>query len=104
MVTFNTQEMVMVLFLNQQPSQIEDRTVYYYLAAQSKCRTCSGLAYSLTCKEPLRVNHVIGEPVSVQGSDITHVYKLNIGPILARGHQQPSNFWEYLRNWGGEWM
>jgi hypothetical protein len=47
---------------------------------------------------------VIGEPVSVQGSDKTYVYKLNIGPTLARGPQQPSNFWEYIRNWGGEWM
>jgi hypothetical protein len=80
----------------------EDGTVYYYLPAQSKRRTRSGLAYSLAWKEPLRVNHVIGEPVSVQGSDETHVYKLNIGPILARGPQQPSDFCEYLRNWGGE--
>ena len=44
------------------------------------------------------------KPVSVQGLDKTHVYKLNVGPHLARGPQQPSNFWEYLRNWGGEWM
>jgi hypothetical protein len=47
---------------------------------------------------------VIGKPVSVQGLDEAHVYKLNVGPHLARGPQQPSNFWEYLRNWGGEWM
>ncbi len=75
-----------------------------YLPAQSKRHTRSGLAYALAWKEPLRVNHVIGELVSVQRPDETHVYKLNIGPILARGPQQPSNFWEYLGNWGGEWM
>jgi hypothetical protein len=62
------------------------------------------LAYTLAWKEKLGVNHVIGEPVSVQGSDETHVYKLNIGPTLARGPQQTSDFWEYIRNWGGEWM
>jgi hypothetical protein len=55
-------------------------------------------------KEPLRGNQVMGKLVSVQGSEETHVYKLNIGPTLARDPQQPSNFWEYLRNWGGEWM
>ncbi len=55
-------------------------------------------------EEKLGVNHVIGEPVSVQGSDETHVYKLNIGPPLARGPQQPSDFWVYIKNWGGEWM
>jgi hypothetical protein len=44
------------------------------------------------------------KPVSVQGSDKTRVYKLNIGPKLARGPQQSSDFWEYLRNWRGEWM
>jgi hypothetical protein len=46
----------------------------------------------------------MGKLVSVQGSDKTHVYKLNIGPTLARDPQQSSNFWEYLRTWGGEWM
>ena len=47
---------------------------------------------------------MISELMSVQESDKTHVYKLNVGPHLARGSQQPSNFWEYLRNWGGEQM
>ena len=46
----------------------------------------------------------MGKPVAVQGSEETHVYELNIGPTLARDPQQPSNFWDYLRNWGGEWM
>jgi hypothetical protein len=47
--------------------RVEDGIVYYYLPAQSKRCTHSGLAYALAWKEPLRVNHVIGEPVSVQG-------------------------------------
>ncbi len=42
--------------------------------------------------------------MSVQGPDDTHVYKLNVGPPLARGPQQPSDFWVYIKNWGGEWM
>ena len=29
---------------------------------------------------------------------------MNMGPPLSRGPQQPSNFWEFLRSWGGEWM
>jgi hypothetical protein len=46
----------------------------------------------------------MGHPVSVQGVDDTHVNKMNTGPALARGPQQPSNFWEFLRSWGGKWM
>ncbi len=60
--------------------------------------------YTLAWKEKLGAHHAIGEPVSVQGSDDTHVYKLNVGPPLARGPQQPSDFWVYIKNWGGEWM
>ena len=84
--------------------RIEDGIVSYYLRAQSKRSMRSGLACTLAWKEPLRANHVIGKPASVQGLDETHVYKLNVGPHLAQGPQQPSNFWEYLSNWGGEWM
>ena len=64
--------------------RVEDKIVYHYLPAQSTRRTRSGLAYTLAWKEKLGVNHVIGEPVSVQGSDETHVYNLNLGPTLAR--------------------
>jgi hypothetical protein len=46
----------------------------------------------------------MGQPVSVQGSDETQVNKLNIVPTLARGPQQPSYLWDFLRTWGGEWM
>jgi len=84
--------------------RVKERIVYHYLPAQSKHHTRSGLAYTLAWKEKLGVNSVITEPVSVQGSDDTHVYKLNIGPTLARGPQQTSDFWEYIRNWGVEWM
>jgi hypothetical protein len=62
------------------------------------------LAYTLTWKKQLRGNHVMGHPVSVQGLDKTHIINLNIGPTLARGPQQPNNFWDFLRTWGGEWM
>ncbi len=47
---------------------------------------------------------MVGHPVSVQGVDDTQVNKMNTGPALARGPQQPSNFWEFSRSWGGEWM
>ncbi len=46
----------------------------------------------------------MGHSVSVQGLEETHVNELNIGPTLARGPQQPNNFWDFLRTWGGEWM
>jgi hypothetical protein len=46
----------------------------------------------------------MGQPVLVQGSDKTHINKLNIGSTLERGPQQPSNFWDFLRTCGGEWM
>jgi hypothetical protein len=47
--------------------RVEDGIVYYYLPSQSKRCTCSGLAYALAWKEPLRGNHVMGKPVAVQG-------------------------------------
>jgi hypothetical protein len=63
--------------------------------SQSRCRTRSGLGYALAWKEPLRTDHVMGQPVSVQESDTTNVYKLNTGTPLVRGPQQPRDFWEY---------
>ncbi len=46
----------------------------------------------------------MGRPVSVQGLDDKSVNIMNMGPPLSRGPQQPSDFWEFLRSWGGEWM
>jgi hypothetical protein len=43
----------------------------------------------------------MGTPVLVQGlNDHTHVNKMSTGPPLARGPQQPSDFWEFLRMGG----
>ncbi len=90
--------------------RIEDGFVHHYLPWQSICHTGSRVAYTLTWKEQLRGNHVMGQPESVQGSYEAHVNKLNMGPTLARGPQQPSNFWDFSqelarrvdvgRNWG----
>jgi hypothetical protein len=60
--------------------------------------------YTLTWKEKIRKDHVIGHPVSVQGVDDMHINKMNISPALARGPQQHSNYWEFLRSWGGKWV
>jgi hypothetical protein len=60
--------------------------------------------YTLTWKEKIREDHVMSHPVSGRGVDDTHINKMNTGPALARGPQQPSNFWEFLRSWGGKWM
>ncbi len=46
------------------------------------------MAYTLAWKEKLRVNHEIGEPVSVQGSDETHIY---IEHRLYSGKRSPTN-------------
>jgi hypothetical protein len=62
------------------------------------------MACTLTWKEKIHKDHERGFPVSVQGSDDLHVNKMTTSPALARGPQQPSNFWEFLRSWGGEWM
>ena len=73
--------------------QVGNGIVHHYLPSQSRCRTRSSLGYALAWKEPLCTNHDMGQPVSVQGSDTTYVYKLNTGTTLARGTQQPS-CWE----------
>jgi len=45
-----------------------------------------------------------GSPVSVSPIDSTSVRYLGFGSPLALGPSQPSDFWEYLRSLGGEWM
>jgi len=84
--------------------RVEDGFVYHYLPSYSPRRTRSGSVFTFTWKERLGGLHEIGQPVSVQGVDDKHVYKLESGPTLARGHQHTNDFWEYIRNWGGEWM
>ncbi len=84
--------------------QAENGIVHHYLPSQSRRCTCSGLGYARAWKEPFCTDRVMGLPVSVQGSDTTFVYKLNTGTTSARRPQQPSNFGEYLKTWGGEWM
>jgi hypothetical protein len=62
------------------------------------------MAYTQAWKEKIRKDHVMGIPVSVQGLNDMQVNKMSTGTPLARGPQQPSVFWEFLRSWGGEWM
>ena len=84
--------------------RIKDGYVYHYLPTQTIRRTRSVLAYNLTWKEKLQGDHKMGRSVSVRGLDNKSVNIMNMGPPLSRGPQQPSNFWEFLRSWGGEWM
>ena len=56
--------------------RVENGVVYHYLPSQSRRRTLSGLGYALAWKEPLRNDHILGQPVSIQGSDNTHIYKI----------------------------
>ncbi len=84
--------------------RIEDGFMYHYLPTQSTRHTRLGLAYTFKWKVQLQNTHVLGLPVSVQGSDEQQVYKLMVGPSLTRGPQQPSNFWDFLMSWGGKWM
>jgi hypothetical protein len=83
---------------------IKDGVIYHYLPLQGIQTTRSILLYILTWKEKICEDHVLGHPVSVQSVDDTHIYTMNTGPALARGTQQPSDFWEFLRSWGGKWM
>ena len=84
--------------------RIEDVVVHCYLPSQGAHRTRSIMAYTQTWKEKIREDHVMGTPVSVRGLNDMHVNKMSTGPPLASGPQQPSDFWEFLRSWGGEWM
>ena len=85
--------------------RIEDGVVHHYLPLQGTRRTSSIIAYTQTWKEKIREDHVMGtRPVSVWGLNDTHINKMSTGPPLAKGPQQPGNFWKFLRSWGGEWM
>ncbi len=67
-------------------------------------RTCSSPAFTFAWKERVRQDHDASLPVSVCGLDDTHVNRMSTGPPMARGPQQTSDFWDFLRSWGGEWM
>ena len=84
--------------------RIEDDFVYHYLPTQATRRTRSALEYNLTWKEKLRGDQKMGRPVSVRGLNDKSVSIMNTGPLFSRGPHQPSDFWEFLRSWGGEWM
>jgi hypothetical protein len=85
--------------------RIENGIAYHYLPSQGVRRTRSIPAFTYTWKEKVCQDHEIGLPVSVRGLDDTHVNRMSTGPPLARGPQQPSDFWDFLRSWwGGEWM
>jgi hypothetical protein len=53
--------------------RVENGIVHHYLPSQSRRHTHSDLGYALAWTEPLRPDHVMGLPVSVQGSDSTYV-------------------------------
>jgi hypothetical protein len=84
--------------------RIKNGIAYHCLPSQGVCRTQSIPAFTYTWKEKVRQDHEIGLPVSVRGIDDTHVNRMSTGPSLARGPQQPSDFWDFLRSWGGKWM
>ncbi len=84
--------------------RIENGIAYHYLPSQGVRRTQSIPAFTYTWKEKVCQDHEISLPVSVHGLDDMHVNRMSTGPPLARGPQQPSDFWDFLRSWGGEWM
>jgi hypothetical protein len=67
-------------------------------------RTRPSPAFTFAWKERVRQDQDAGLPVSVRGLDDTHVNRTSTGPPMACGPQQPSDFWDFLRSWGGEWM
>ena len=45
-----------------------------------------------------------GQPASVDCSFASEATLLSTGPPLASGPSDPTDFWKYLKNWGGVWM
>jgi hypothetical protein len=78
--------------------------VHHNLPSQGVRRTRSTPAFTLAWRERLRQDINTGLPVSVRGLDEMHVNRLGTGPPMAQGPWQPSDFWDFLRSWGGEWM
>jgi hypothetical protein len=84
--------------------RIEDGYVHHYLPSQGMRRTRSTPVFTLAWRERLRQDIITGLPVPVCDLNEMHVNRLGTGPTMARGPQQPSEFWDFLRSWGGEWM
>ena len=81
--------------------RIEDGDLHHDLPLQGTHRMRLIMAYTQTWKEKIHKNYVMGSPILDQDLNDMHVNKMSTGPPLAKGPQQPSNFWEFLRSWGG---
>ena len=84
--------------------RVMDRGVDYYLPVGGPLgRTRSGTVYRLAAshsdgREP------VGQPCSVEDVISGGYRPMATGPPMAEGPSQPDRFFEFLRQWGGEWM
>ncbi len=80
----------------------EGSTITIYELSQARRRTRSGQVY---CAGEERTNAVpSGLPVTVERNPDGSITRKEVGPALAIRPTQPTDFWYFLRTWGGHWM
>ena len=80
----------------------EGSTITIYELSQARRRTRSGQVY---CAGEERTNAVpSGLPVTVERNPDGSITRKEFGPALAIRPTQPTDFWYFLRTWGGHWM
>ena len=87
---------------NEVIDHVTSEGVEYYHLSASRTRTRGERIFARLRLEPGAV--AMRVPVLVSPIDSTLVRYLGFGPPLVSGPSQPSDFWEYLRSLGGNWM
>ena len=85
--------------------QIQNDNVHYFIPATRARTTRSQNTYRLAWTEKFDATKHTGKPVSIIPKEDNEYLMLQTGPqLVTNGPSQPDNFWDFLYEWGGEWM
>ena len=78
--------------------------ITHYKPSRSITGTRSTTIYRRTWVKDCAGSTARGSPTSVRVVSLTQVIKLSNGPQLIRPLPEETNFWGFIRSWGGCWM
>jgi hypothetical protein len=78
--------------------------IMHYKPSRSSSWTRSTTIYEMSWSEDCAGKTTRGRPTSVRVISPTKVIKLSEGPHLITPMPEETNFWDFIRSWGGCWM
>ena len=85
--------------------RIKNDTTQYFVATTTSRTTRSHNTYHLAWTEKFDATKHTGKPASVIPKGDNKYLMLRTGPsLVTQGPSQPDNFWDFLSEWGGDWM